>query len=331
MIGSASPDDDHENKGGGRIMRLIGKKVLAGIGALVIFGGAIAGVSYVTSAPPKPTFGDIAYGANPAQRFDVWVPAGKGPFPVVLAVHGGAFLFGDKRSHDGLKDDIALLLAHGIAVASANYRMSGEAKFPAAAQDISAALIALHRKAKSLGLDPNRIALWGKSAGANLVLLAGLAEGKAPIGDGEVVPVKGIVAMYPPVRFDLMDRQLRASPCGTSSANHDSADSPESMWLGAAVSTRPDLATLASPLTYITPRSPPLLVQAGTADCMVPHEQSIMLADAFRKAGVPVRLDIVSGAKHIDPIFDKPANLAIVLDFLTTALRAHPTPSKAAS
>ena len=295
------------------------KRCLALGGAVAAVAGATAAGLYAMSAPPAPTVADAAYGGNPAQRFDVWKPNGAGPFPVVLAVHGGAFLFGDKRSHDGLKDDIAILLAHGIAVASTNYRMSGEAKFPAAAQDVTAALVALRTQAPLLGLDPYRIAVWGKSAGANLALLAGLADGRAPIGTGRPVKVAAIVAMYPPTRFDSMDAQLRASPCGASAANHDAADSPESKWLGAALPRRPDLVAAASPLSYVGASAPPVLIQAGLADCMVPHEQSILLADALRHAGAQVRLDLIPGAKHIDPVFDKPANLAIVVAFLENA------------
>ncbi|MDG2533009.1 alpha/beta hydrolase [Sphingomonas sp. HITSZ_GF] len=304
------------------------KRLLIGAAVLVAGAAAYGGWTYLASAPPAPTVADIAYGANPAQRFDLWKPAGKGPFPVVLTVHGGAFAFGDKRGHDGLKQDITALLSHGIAVASVNYRMSGEARFPAAANDVTAALLDLRRRAPSLDLDPGRIALWGKSAGANLVLLTGLAAGRAPIGTGAPAPVSAIVAMYPPTQFDTMDAQLKASACGASSAGHDAADSPESKWLGGPVQQHRDLARQASPLTYVGPTSPPVLVQAGTADCMVPHQQSIVLADALKKAGAPVRIDLLPGAKHIDPAFDAPANLAIVIDFLERAFAAAPAPAR---
>lgn len=300
-------------------MRKATKWVLIVVGVGILAAAAFLGGQYVLSAPPAPTVADISYGSNPAQRFDLWKPAGKGPFPVVLTVHGGAFLFGDKRSHDGLKADIEALTSHGIALASTNYRMSGEAKFPAAAQDVSAALVELHRRAADLGLDSNRIALWGKSAGGNLVLLAGLANGRSPIGNGTSVPLSAIVAMYPPVRFDRMDEQLRSSACGSKAANHDAADSPESQWLGAPLATRPDLVGQASPLTYVTAAAPPMLVQAGGSDCMVPHEQSMMLATALRGAGAQVELDIVPDAQHIDPVFDEPKNLAKVVSFFEAA------------
>ncbi|WP_281044531.1 alpha/beta hydrolase [Sphingomonas oryzagri] len=271
---------------------------------------------YLNGAPPTPTVADIAYGPDPAQRLDVWRPQGKGPFPIVLTVHGGAFLFGGKRGHDGLKQDIAALLSNGIAVASTNYRMWGEARFPAAAGDVTTAIAALRRKARLLDIDPGRVALWGKSTGANLALLAGLSEGRALIGAERIEPVAAIVAMYPPVRFDAMDDQLRNSPCGTKAATHGAGDSPESMWLGSPVSKREDLVAAASPISYVSASSPPVLLQAGGADCTVPHEQSEMLADALRKVGGKVHLDIVPDAQHIDPVFDKPGNLANVVRFL---------------
>ena len=295
------------------------KSFLFLVGGALIVGGSVAAGVFVANAPPAPTAADIAFGKSAAQRFDVWTPKGDGPFPVVLLVHGGAFMFGDKGGHDGLKEAIAVLHDRGIAVASTNYRLSGEAKFPAAAQDVTAALVELRHQAPALGLDPDRIALWGKSAGGNLALLSGLAAGRPPIGFGAPVPVAAIVAMYAPTRFDLMDKQLRASACDESAANHATADSPESKWLGDAAPSRPDLVAAASPLTYVRASSPPVLLQAGSADCTVPHQQSEIMAVALRNAGVPVRLDIVAGADHADSEFDKPENLAVVAAFLQSA------------
>lgn len=164
--------------------------LLFGSGALIL-AAAVAPGLYVTGSPPTPTAADVAYGKSAAQRFDAWKPQGKGPFPVVLLVHGSPFLFGDKRGHGGLSDAIVVLHDHGIAVgvgvAGTNYRVSGEAKFPAAAQDVTAALVELRRQAPALGLDRERIALGGKSAGGNLALLAGLPAGRPSIGTG--VPV----------------------------------------------------------------------------------------------------------------------------------------------
>lgn len=292
------------------------------LATIVFVGLGYLEVAYIASAPPSPTLADVPYEPSEAQRFDVWKPAGASPFPMVLAVHGGAFLFGDKRSHDGLKEDINLLVANGIAVVSTNYRLSGEAKFPAAAQDVAAALAELRRQGPSLGLDPNRVALWGKSAGANLALLVGLAGGRSPIGNGTKLPVVVIVAMYPPVGFDVMDDQLRNSACGVGSADHGKADSPESQWLGGELKSRPDLVAAASPLTCIGPSSPPVLVQAGSADCMVPHQHSEMLAAALGKAGVSVRLDILPDATHIDPKFNQTDNLKTVLASLKRVFSA---------
>src|SRR4051812_6938609 len=77
---------------------------------------AAVAVAYwrVFASVPAPSVADIRYGADDAQKLDLWLPAGKGPFPVVLAVHGGAFAYGDKRGNDGLKADIEALRAAGI-------------------------------------------------------------------------------------------------------------------------------------------------------------------------------------------------------------------------
>jgi arylformamidase len=117
---------------------------------------------------------DLAYGADPAQRLDLSVPAGKG-FPTVIFVHGGSLAGGDKADADYGKVCDAFPAA-GIACANVNYRLLPAAPWPAPAEDVAAAVAWLHDKLPARGGDPHKIFLLGHSSGAMLVALVGSDE-----------------------------------------------------------------------------------------------------------------------------------------------------------
>ena len=114
----------------------------------------------------KNKFLDIAYAdKSKAEKLDIYLPnEGKGPFPVIIFIHGGAFMFGDKA--DDQVNPALEGVKRGYAVVSVNYRMSGEAVFPAAIQDVKAAIRFVRANAAKYHLDPKRIASFGNSAGA---------------------------------------------------------------------------------------------------------------------------------------------------------------------
>jgi len=268
-------------------------------------------------------FTDLAYaGDSPAQRLDIYLPeTGDGLFPVVVHVHGGAFAFGDKA--DGHLDAWLPLLEQGFAIASVNYRMSGEAAFPAAAIDCRQAVRWLKLNAHRFGLDPRRIIPLGGSAGGNLAALLAMNvpngdfPGEPPAGPyGADATVACAIDMFGPTDFTSMDAQARAN--GFSETTHDSPDSPESRYLGRPVPEVAELAAQADPATYASPRMSPLLVQHGDRDATVPSEQSAHLVDVIRReAGEPmVTFQTMRGARHDDPAFSSPANLKVIADFI---------------
>lgn len=271
----------------------------------------------------RPTLADLAYGtASPAQKLDLYLPkSGTAPFPVVVYVHGGAFQFGDKREpFVGFVTGIEALNARGIALASINYRMAGEAIFPAAVQDSRSAVRWLRANAVRLNIDPARIGVWGKSAGAYMATMTGYTDNVARFDDPAIAPgvesrVSAVVAMYGPSDFLQMDAQLRNSSCGAASATHDAADNPESRFLGGAIQTVAARAGAANPLTYVHRNGPPTLLQAGTKDCTVPHQQSVILDRALRKAGTSTKLTLFDGAAHADDMFETAKNQALVASF----------------
>jgi acetyl esterase/lipase len=248
-------------------------------------------------------------------------PAGGATPPAVLFLHGGGWALGDRKLtapafgtwSPGFFERLA---AAGFAVASADYRLSGEAVYPAQLHDAKAAVRWLRRHAAGYGFDGERIVAWGTSAGAHLAALVGLtgdspdpaAEGEAgdggpaggppgrpqaPAGPPVSSSVAAVIVWYGPA--DLV--ALAAETEGI--MEHDSEQSPEGRLLGGRVSANPALAKAASPLAYVHPGAPPFQLKHGTADRGVPVGQSQALATALRAAGVPVEAEWVDGGDHM--------------------------------
>lgn len=288
----------------------------------------IPGVDFpLTAAAPQ--YPDLAYATvSPAQKLDLYLPKGAGPFPVVLIIHGGAFMFGDK-AHEISKAGTDQLVAHGYAVANVNYRLSGEARAPAQVHDVKAAVRWLRAHAAEYRLAPERFGAWGSSAGANLAALLGTSWGVpalegAALGNADQSScVQAVVDWFGPTDFLQMDAQLRDAPCPAQD-NHDAPDSPESLLIGAPIQSRPDLAAAINPITYVSPAAAAFLIQHGTADCVVPPGQSRLLFDALLPAvgADRVELTLIEGAPHGGgPLFWAEENVQQVLDFLDRFLK----------
>ncbi len=245
-----------------------------------------------------------------ALMLDLFVPTGVSSPPLVVFVHGGAFRMGDRTMLSRPLIDLGgfeWLPRHGIAVATVDYRLSSEALWPACVDDVEAALWWLLEHGADFGVDTSRLAVWGESAGGYLALMAGLAVAS------RVDSVRALIDWYAPINFLTMAAQ---GAVGT-----DQADSPESMLLGAPVQTVPDLAAQANPCRRVRADSPPLLVMHGTDDSDVPFAQALELVNAYRAAGAPVDLSVVSGGRHLFRD-EKPDPLgATVLRFLQRAFR----------
>jgi acetyl esterase/lipase len=239
-------------------------------------------------------------------RLDLHLPpVDRGPVPVVVWIHGGAFMHGDRTALPPLLEQERLftrLPLAGLAVASVEYRLSGEARFPAQLEDVQAAIRWLRARHRELGIDPSRVAVWGESAGGYLAAFAGVAGAAGTTVGRDAVPfaeqpttVAAVVDWYGPTDFAAMDRQ--APP--DSKMRHDDADSPESRLIGAAVQERPDLVARADPCRWATSSAPPFLIMHGTHDRLVPFGQSELLAARLRELGVPVELRAIDGADHV--------------------------------
>ena len=254
-------------------------------------------------------------------KLDFYRPEGTGPFPLVVQIHGGAFRTGDRAKVPfALEDLFTWLPAQGYAVASISYRLSGEARFPAQVHDVAAAVRWLRAHADELHLDPQRVALWGQSAGAYLAVMTALTA-RHPSWDGhpDDQPVQAAIDWYGPTDFSLMNAQN--APHGEQ--DHDAPDSSESQLIGGPIQQHPDAVQRANPCRYVQADAPSILIQHGTHDQLVPFGQAEVLRDALSAAGAHVEFHAIAGSPHSFTGHQNPEVLRnTVLEFLD----AHLTP-----
>jgi len=267
---------------------------------------------------------DVAYAdKSSAQKMDIYLPEGTGPFPVVVLIHGGAFKMGDKGME---ASNAAALVAKGIAAASINYRLSGEAKFPAQIEDCKAAVRFLRANAAKYNLNPDKIGSWGASAGGNLSSLLGTTSGiteleGASLGNaGFSSKVVASVDWFGPINFLTMDAE--ASALGFT-INTNSASSPESQLIGAAIQTVPEKVAKANPTTYVSADDAAFFIQVGSMDRNIPYTQSLNFYNALKpvKGAENVTYELLEGAGHGGSQFSSAANLVKVVAFFEKHLK----------
>jgi acetyl esterase/lipase len=260
-------------------------------------------------------FEDLPYITNGSerQRLDLHLPEGEGPFPVLIYIHGGAWLFGSKAERVPKQ-----FLRQNIAVAAINYRLSGEASFPAQIEDCKAAVRWLRANAVQYRLASDRIAAYGQSAGGHLSALLGTTAHVKAFDVGEHLEfssaVRAVVDWYGPTDFLQMDEHRL--PNGMV---HNEAGSPESKLIGGPITEHPDKVKAANPIHYVRPETPPFLIVHGEQDSLVPHHQSELLACALKSAGVPVDFHTVRGGGHEN--FTSPEVAAMMVAFLAEHLQ----------
>ena len=247
---------------------------------------------------------DIEYANLTGYRpllLDLYRPRARGPKPLVIWVHGGGWNRGDSRTSGAFEDFpavLASLAARGFVVASVNYRLSGEARFPAQVQDVKAATRYLRAHAGEYGIDPGRVYLWGGSAGGHLAALGAVSCGEAAFAPaastGRLSGAEARTATAPAGSdcvqgaaiwygvFDLSD----ARPLNVSGV------------LGCAPETCGEAAAAASPVTYVDRSDPPMLLLHGDTDEEVSVRQAEAMTARLRGAGVPVQTVILPGVGH---------------------------------
>ncbi len=263
-------------------------------------------------------------GYRPLQ-LDLWVPPATSPPPLVVWIHGGAWMFGDRRylpetlRPNQLFDE---LITAGLAVATIDYRHAVEAQFPAQLHDAKAAIRYLRAHADVLGIDTSRVGVWGESAGGHLAALVALT-GQRPDLEGSVGVVGPSSAVDAAVDwYGVADLTAQSEH---STARTAGADLPAELLVppeDQLVGGQEEAArAAASPVSYVTPEAPPFLLIHGAADAVVPYSQSELLEAALTRAGIPVRLIPIEGADHIfDGHEDIDAIVRLSIDYLADAL-----------
>lgn len=289
-------------------------------------------ILYVINAPGtqiRPDYQDVPYvsGSSPSQKLDIYLPKNaQTPYPVVIWVHGGGWSGGDKAD-EGTGYMAKLLLDRGYAVVSINYRLSGEATFPAQIYDVKAAIRWVRAHDGDYGIDADRIGLWGGSAGGHLVALAGTSGDVAELEDlsmgnaNESSRVQAVVDWSGPTDFSMIEQQ--ASEGGITL-------SPITMtcvagFIGGNLSDHQDVVKAVNPETYISADDPPFLIEHGTRDELVPVQQSVAFSDKLRAAVGQdnVTLLVFESAGHGDEPFIRQfaGNLTMLYDFLDHELK----------
>lgn len=300
---------------------------IAGLIGCLFLGFAVTDAAEVAVAPkPAGLYPDISYAAtadsaDPAQRLDIRVPEGAGPFPVVVLVHGGGWSGGDKGegvkpgSGADIRPWFAPLTEAGFVWVSINYRLAPANRWPACLDDTRAAVAWTSAHIAEYGGDPERIAIMGHSAGGHLAFMAAL-----PV-DGKPSPVAAVVGCAG-VSDLVSDTERRGGPSASLRMLFDLPESPA----GGPALTPEVRARLAetSPLTHLAAGYPPTLLIHGDADKTVPIAQSRDVQARLTELGVSCDVHVLPGAGHrlAEWAAHDPAWTRVLTDWLRSRLGA---------
>jgi acetyl esterase/lipase len=293
-------------------------------------------------APPAgpQKFLDVPYvpGGDKAQSLDIYTPGGAGKaLPTLVWIHGGGWSAGDKAGCPAYG-----MVGHGYVAVSINYRLTGQAPWPAQIYDCKAAIRFLRAHAAEYQIDPNRIGVWGASAGGHLVAMLGVTGGVKELegteGDAESLKqsskVQAVCDWFGPTDILALVNEATGTHLSPDVPVDDATKAKLgkawhggliSALLGGAIWDHYDTAKQASPMTYVTKDAAPILIMQGTADPLVPMDQSKMLDAALKKAGADSTLVLIEGAGHGTGGFGKAETLLAVAAFFDKHLGVGPT------
>jgi acetyl esterase/lipase len=261
---------------------------------------------------------EFATPAGESLLLDLRVPDEPGPHPVIVYLHSGAWVMGDRTGGPARRQ-----ATRGYAVASIEYRLAPKHVWPAQVEDVKAAVRWLRANAARFNLDPTRVGIFGTSAGAHIGSVAatshgvewleGRALGNAQFDSG----VKVVVDLYGPT--DLLRIEEDKLPCIPLDGN--AGWMPMSLLMGCPIQQCQEWTRTASPMAYVTPDDPAFLIMHGMLDCLVPFQQSISLHQTLQAAGVSSELVLIPKGDHGGDVFDEQQYKEMIDAFLDEKLR----------
>lgn len=226
-------------------------------------------------------------------KMDFYHPVGDrtGPAPLVIAIHGGAWISGDKKDMAGM---CTALAQAGFAAATIQYRLAPASRWPSQLDDVQAAVRALRARAKEFNIDPDRVAAAGASAGAHLALLLGSRDTRDTSAENPTQSsrVKAVFNVYGPT-----DLSQDYEP--------NLANLISFQLMGKRLTEAGDAMKEGSPVTWITAKSAPVFTIHGTADRIVPVKQAVRLDEVLREKKVEHIMRLIPDMDHQNPM-DKP-------------------------
>lgn len=241
---------------------------------------------------------NIPYDTHPQTVMDIYKPAGKGPHPAMIVIHGGGWTGGAKASM--VANWVVRYLEKGFVVANVEYRLAAVATAPAAVEDALKAANFFFDNAKKYGVDPKRVAVTGGSAGGHLALMVGMTPKSAKLG--KPVKIRAVINFY---GITDVDDQLHG-PNMRKYAITWVPDGPE----------RTAIARRVSPMTYVRKDVPPVLTLHGDADATVPYQHGINITKALNEAGAKAEMISVPKGIHGFPKETQDRLYPQIFDFL---------------
>jgi acetyl esterase/lipase len=261
-----------------------------------------------------------------SQSLDLFLPwkLPPGPLPLVILIHGGGWLSGDKKDFAGLAPEF---VSRGFAVATINYRLSSQGTWPAQIVDSKAAVRWLRTNASQYHLDPKRFAVGGHSAGAHLAAFLGATNGVKEFDKGTNLNASSDVQAV--LWFSgIADLVARATTPGFEIVQKSNSD--QSRLLGAPTMDRRSLAIAASPVTWVSRKTAPFFFEAGTEDKVVPLNQVDLMKAALDKYNIYSEVHLLKGVSHFSLEFFDKQHLSLIDQFLKRELHVdeHAVPPK---
>ncbi len=259
-------------------------------------------------------------------EMDILQPDSNEPLPLIVFITGGGFIMAPKNNWIQQRMRLA---ENGFVVASIEYRNAPLAKFPQPLEDVKTAIRWLRAHASKFNIDPERVGVLGNSAGGYLSSFVGVTNGNREFDKGEYLEYSSDVLCAADI-FGISDvRNIGMDYDEENQKGHASAGATEALWVlgtptfggkDGGVLAHPEEAAKASPISYVSEKSAPMLLMHGTADTLVSPGQTDILFQALKAKGVEAERFVVNNAAHGGVYWVQEPVLDIIVEFFNVYL-----------